>query len=72
MACEELHKLRDNVRQLQARMKELRTKSTSTHNRRDDRRHAHGSSLEYLKRRIARAAAEIEHHVATHGCHEAN
>lgn len=71
MPCAELDKLRSDVRQLQTRMKELRAKSASSRSkdRRDDPRHADGSSLDLLKRRIARASAQIESHVAKHGCH---
>jgi len=72
MPCEELEKLRTTVRALNAQMKESRKKTgASSGDRRDGPRHVHGSSHEFLKRKIARAAAAIEHHVAKHRCQEA-
>ncbi|WP_041855644.1 hypothetical protein [Candidatus Korobacter versatilis] len=70
MPCEELEKLRTNIRKLQAQMKEIRqtSRSAATGDRRDTTRHHHVDSADHLKRRIARAAAVIEHHVAKHGC----
>jgi len=73
MPCEELEKLRVTVRALNAQMKEMRQKTASAHagDRREDLRHTHGSTHEFLKRKIARVAAAIEHHVAKHGCQNA-
>jgi hypothetical protein len=72
MRCEELEKLRANVRQLQAKAKDSHRKSAAARqgDRRDDPRHVHGSTVEVLKRRIARASAAIEEHVVNHGCHD--
>jgi hypothetical protein len=72
MRCEELEKLRANIRQLQAQSKDLHRKSAAARegDRRNDPRHVHGATGELLKRRIAKASSAIEEHVAQHGCHQ--
>jgi hypothetical protein len=74
MHCEELEKLRANIRQLQGKAKDTHRKTSAARDgdRRDDARHVHGSTVEFLKRRIAKASTAIEHHVAAHGCHESD
>ena len=68
MQCVELEKLRGNVRLLQAKRKDLHLKSLPLNDRRSYVRLPLGSSLEFLKRRIARASADIEQHLASHCC----
>ena len=70
MPCEELEKLRTDIRKLQAQMKELRrtSQAANTSDRRDAVRHHHLDLTEHLKRRIARLAMAIEHHIAKHRC----
>ncbi len=72
MSCDELEKLRANIRQLQSQMKSLRqtNAAAASGDRREAARHHHVDSSELLKRRIARATVAIEHHVAAHRCNE--
>ncbi len=70
MPCEDLEKLRTDIRKLQAQMKELHRTAVAaaSGDRRESARHHQVGSTDLLKRRVARIAAAIEHHVAKHGC----
>ena len=73
MPCDELEKLRATLRLLQGQLKESSKKSAAAEagDRREELRHLHGShSVNFLKRRVERATAAIEQHVAKHGCEQ--
>ena len=68
MACPELDRLREDIAALRA---QLRDKSLAREQAQNAKgRSAHGDFEGYLKRRIERAAQEIESHIREHNCQE--
>lgn len=68
MACPELERLREDASQVKRQLAEARAEANE---RPQDRRsgvRAESDMRAYLQRRLAKAAAEVERHLAEHHC----
>ena len=68
MPCTELDRLRQQIADLQSRLKEKQRLARQWAERNVGARGSRRDWEEFLARKIARKASEIEQHVREHGC----